>query len=640
MATGRGAMSGPGSPGPPPDRDEGHRLLPRFRRALDRLAPWGTRRRSLLLAPARAIRIGQRQGWGTLLRKAVRVWRWIPRLWVRAVPLPERLTWEERYDLWLRLTVLSPRRLRRLRREARRLRYRPLVSVVVPVHDPEPEWLQAAIDSVRAQAYGNWELCLADDGSTREDVRRLLADAERSDPRIRLRFNDRNRGIAAASNAALEMASGEFVGFLDHDDELMPHALFEVARLLNRAPDVDFVYSDEDKVGLDEWRTDPFFKPDWSPDLLMSVNYVTHFSVYRAEVLRTVGGLRPGFEGSQDYDLALRVTEATERIAHIASPLYSWRKVPGSAAASLEFKPYAFEAGTRALQEALDRRGTPGSVEPGQVGGRYRVRYVIRDRPRVVIVIPTRDRRDLLERCVDSIRDRSTYDRFELLVIDNASRESRTLEYLASLPGRVLSYPHEFNFSMMMNAAVDDVGETDFVLLLNNDTEVVAPEWLEAMIELGQREEGGGVGARLLYRTGEPQHEGIVVGLGGSPARNVAYGYFELGRTIRNCSAVSAACMLTSPEVFRALGGFDERLAVAWGDVDFCLRAREKGYEVAYTPYAVLYHDEGSTRGVGGMHGPEDDEIFLARWEGYRDPYYSPCFDPSTPFDLPLVEMR
>ena len=626
----------PGSPRPPHVLDEAHRLRRWLGPVLDRVAPWGTRRRSLLLAPARAIRIGRREGWPALLGRVLRVWRWIPRLWAPAIPSAERLTPEERYDLWLRLTVLSGAPRRRMRREARRLRYRPLISVVVPVHDPEPGWLRAAIASVRGQTYENWELCLADDGSTREDVRRLLAAADRSDSRIRLRSDDRNRGIAEASNAALGLATGEFVGFLDHDDELLPHALLEVAKLLNDRPDVDYIYSDEDKVDVDGWRTDPFFKPDWSPDLLMSVNYVTHFSVYRTEVLRSVGGLRPGFEGSQDYDLVLRVTERTKRIAHISSPLYSWRKVPGSAAASLDFKPYAFEAGVRALQEALVRRGTPGVVEPGLVGGRYRVRYEIRNHPRVVIVIPTRDRLDLLERCVDSIRARSTYDPYELLVVDNGSREPRTLEYLASFPGRVMAYPHEFNFSKMMNAALDEVGDADLVLLLNNDTEVVAPAWLEAMIEHGQREEVGVVGARLMLRTGAPQHEGIVVGLGGSPARNVDYRYFGLGRTIRNCSAVSAACMLTRPEVFRGLGGFEDRLAVAWGDVDFCLRAREKGYVVVYTPYAVLYHDEGSTRGVGGMHGPEDDEVFLARWRGYRDPYYSPCFDPARPFELPL----
>jgi GT2 family glycosyltransferase len=614
----------------------GYRLLQQLHRAFDRVAPWGTRRRSFLLAPTRAVRIGLRQGWGTLLRKATRVWRWAPGLWARAVPPLERLSWDERYDLWLRLTVLSPRRMRRMRTEARTLPYRPLISVIVPVYDPEPRWLRAAIESVRAQAYGNWELCLVDDGSTREEVRQLLTDFARRDQRIKVRFGDRNRGISEASNAALDMATGEFVGFLDHDDELKPNALFEVAKLLNRHRDIDYVYSDEDKVDLDGWVTDPFFKPDWSPELLMSVNYVTHFSVYRAELVRSLGGLRSRYDGSQDYDLALRVTEATKKIAHIPVPLYSWRKVPGSAATSLDFKAYAFEAGTRALEDALDRRGSPGVVEHGLIEGRYRVRYEIRGHPRVVVVIPTRDRVDLLERCVDSIRNRSTYDRYELFVIDNGSREPRTFDYLATFPGRVMRYPHEFNFSTMMNAALEEIGDTDFVLLLNNDTEVIAPEWLDSMVEHGQREEVAAVGARLLFRTGTPQHEGIVVGLGGSPARNVAHDYFGLGQTVRNCSAVSAACMLTRPEVFRGLGGFDERLSVAWGDVDFCLRAREKGYEIVYTPYALLYHDEGSTRGVGGMHGPEDDELFLARWGGYRDPYYSPCFDPDTPFELAL----
>ncbi|MGH2653577.1 MAG: glycosyltransferase family 2 protein [Actinomycetota bacterium] len=615
-----------------------YRLVQSLHRAFEAAAPWGTRRRSLFLTPLRGIRLIGREGWAAFVYRLVRVDRWVPSLWRPAMPPWDRLTPEERYEAWLRLVVLSPWRLRRLRRRADRFPYRPSIAIVLPVFDPEAGWLRAAIESVRTQIYVNWELRIVDDGSTRADVRELLSAYAALDRRIDVLSLDRNVGIAAASNAALERVTADFVGFLDHDDELKPNALCEVVLRLNDRRDLDLIYSDEDKIDVDGRLSDVFFKPDWSPDLLMSVNYLNHFTVYRTEVARRVGGFRSGLEGSQDFDLALRVSESTEGIGHIPMPLYSWRKVPGSAAAHLDFKAYAYEAGARALEAALHRRGHQGSVERGLVRGRYRVRYEIRDQPKVVIVIPTRDRVDLLDRCVESIRSRSTYERYELLVVDNESKDPRTLDYLHSFPGRVMRYAHAFNFSLMMNSAVEQVGAADFVVLLNNDIEVIAPEWLDAMIEHGQRDEVGAVGARLLFRTGAPQHEGIVVGLGGSPARNVKHDYFDLGQTIRNCSAVSAACMLIRPEVFRGLGGFDERLAVAWGDVDFCLRAREKGYEIVYTPYAVLFHDEGSTRGVGGMHGPEDDELFLARWSGFRDPYYSPCFDLDKPFELALRE--
>jgi len=610
------------------------RFVRRMHGAVDTLAPWGTRRRSVLLAPVRALRAIRRRGLGAFLRGLVRFDSW-SRVWELAMPPLERLTPEERYNLWSRLVMLNPGRVRRRRRLVKRFDYRPRISIVLPVHDPEPAWLRDALDSVRSQIYSNWQLCIVDDGCTREDIRRVLLDAQ-ADPRIDLVRLDRNEGISAASNVALQRAQGEFVGFLDHDDALKPNALFEVVKLLNSRRDLDYVYSDEDKAEPNGWLTDPFFKPDWSPDLLMSVNYVTHFSVYRTEVVRAVGGFRSEFDGSQDYDLVLRVTEATGQVAHIPLPLYSWRKVPGSAAAHLDYKTYAYEAGTRALEEALRRRGVEGTVEPGLVRGRYRVRYSIRGNPQVVVIVPTRDRLDLLHPCLESVRERSTYQNYEVVVVDNDSQEPDTLTYLRSIPGRVIRYPGPFSYSKMMNAAVEAAGDPEFVVFLNNDTEVIAPGWIEALLEHGQRPDVAAVGARLLFRSGEPQHEGIVVGLGGSPARNVVHDYFDLGRTIRNCSAVTAACMLIATEVLRELGGFEERFEVAWGDVDLCLRAREKGYEIVYTPHALLYHEEGSTRGLGGLHGPNDDALFRSRWGDYRDPYYNPCFDIHRPFEIKL----
>jgi glycosyltransferase involved in cell wall biosynthesis len=546
----------------------GYRVVNRVHRSFDRVAPWGTRRRSVLLAPARGLRVIDREGWGAFFRRLARVWRWVPRMFRPARPAVERLSPDERYELWLKTIVLSPRRIRQMRRRARSFAFRPRISVVLPVFDPEPAWLRAAIDSVRSQVYDRWELCIVDDGSSREDVREVIRSYEGRDPRIRVRYHEENQGISAASNAALDLATGEFIGFLDHDDELRPNALYEVVRLLNERRDLDYVYSDEDKKELSGWLTEPFLKPDWSPDFLMSVNYVTHFSVYRADVLRAVGGFRSEYDGSQDYDLVLRVTERTDDIAHIPLPLYSWRKVPGSAASSLDFKDYAYEAGKNALEAALERRGYRGAVEHGLVEGRYRVRYEIRGEPKVCVIIPTRDRVDLLERCVESVRRASTYERYELLVVDNDSRERRTREYLESFPGRSMQFPGTFNFARMMNAAAEEAGDADFLVFLNNDTEVITPEWIEALVEHGQRPEVAAVGARLLFPNGDPQHEGIVVGLEGAPAKNVAAPYFRMGRTIRNVSAVTAACMLVRPDVYRGLGGFEERMAVAWNDVD------------------------------------------------------------------------
>jgi GT2 family glycosyltransferase/2-polyprenyl-3-methyl-5-hydroxy-6-metoxy-1,4-benzoquinol methylase len=615
------------------------RLAERFRARVSRMAPWGTRRRSFFLAPARGLRMVARKGWGPFGARLLRPWAWVPRMF--RVAMPQATTGDERYELWLYLRVLGPRPLHRKRRGARRLRYRPTISIVLPTYNSDPEWLGAAIESVRHQLYPEWELCIADDASTRPETAAVLRRYADLDPRIKITFLEENRGIAGASNAALALATGEFVGFLDHDDELKPIALFEVARVLNQRRDVDYLYSDEDKKEIDGRLTEAFFKPGWSPDFLMSVNYVTHFSVYRKEVVDRVGGFRPGFEGSQDYDLVLRVTETTDRIAHVPLPLYTWRKVPGSAATHVGAKDYAYEAGRRALAEAIERRGHRGQVEEGLVNGRYRVRYDVEGEPRVVIVIPTRDKVDLLAACVESIRRRSTYRNYEIMIVDNQSSEPETLEYLSSFDGPVFPYPHEFNYARMMNVAVEHTGDSDYVLFMNNDTEVISAEWIEAMLEHGQRREVGFVGARLLFPDGKPQHEGIAVGLGGVASNldhgGQHFGYFDLGETIRNCSAVTGACMLTRTEVFRELGGFEERLRVAFNDVDLCLRARRRGYVVVYTPHALLYHEESSTRGK--LHPEEDERFFCDRWGRpfeLEDEYYNPNFSKRLPFRLEL----
>jgi GT2 family glycosyltransferase/2-polyprenyl-3-methyl-5-hydroxy-6-metoxy-1,4-benzoquinol methylase len=632
----------------------GYRFLEKMRWWINQMAPLGTRRRSVFIVVGHAFEVLMSRGWIAFIGGMLRFWRWLPRLFTRPTMPPaelptgptETLSLDDQYRLWLHANELTNERRQTLAAQARELNYRPTISIIVPVFNTEPRWLEQAIESVRRQIYDKWELCLADDGSSRRDTRQVLRRYRRRgllrryllrDPRVKVVFLKGNRGIAKASNEALRLATGGFVGLLDHDDELKPDALLEVVKLLNANRELDYIYTDEDKKDEDEQLVEPFFKPDWSPDLLECINYVTHFSVYRREVLDAVGAFREGYEGSQDYDLVLRVSEITDKIAHIPKPLYTWRKIPGSAAGSVEAKPFAYEAAKRALKDSLSRRGSLGRVVDGSFRGSYRVRYAIVGTPRVEIIIPTRDRVDLLQPCIESIVEHSTYGNYEISVVDNQSRDQKTLKYLDSFGGRVLRFPNEFNFSKIVNLAGME-STADFLLFLNNDTKVISPEWIEAMLEHAQRQQVAAVGAKLLFTNGRPQHEGIIVG----PFRGLAINakgirYFGLEKCVRNCSAVTAASMMTRREVFWELGGFEERLGVAYNDVDFCLRAREKGYLIVYTPHAQLYHQESKTR--GSLHPKEDEQFFRQRWdepEQYQDPYWNPNLDPTKPSRLVL----
>jgi GT2 family glycosyltransferase len=520
------------------------------------------------------------------------------------------------------------------------LSYRPKVSIIMPVYNPDPAWLRDAIESVRAQLYDNWELCIADDASSELAVRELLQECH-GDERIKVAHLKENQGISGASNAALAMGAGEYVGFLDHDDELKPDALYEVVKLLNEQPDLDFIYSDEDKRTPEGRLVKPFFKPDWSPDLLLSTNYVPHFAVYRKRLVDEVGGLRSECDFSQDYDLVLRVTERTKRIGHLALPLYTWRMVPGSAASDLEAKPKSIDAAKRALADAMQRRGIQAQVTDGLWISTYRIKYRILGEPLVSIIVPTKDQVWLLARCIDSIRRRTDYKNYEILVVDNGSVEDSTHKYLRRLaqqPGiRVLDYPQPFNFSTINNFAAQHA-QGEHLLFLNNDTEVISKEWLSALLEHSQRPEVGAVGARLLYADGRLQHGGVIVGLGGVAGHahkllpKEQNGYFVRAKVIQNFSAVTAACLMIRADLFADLGGFDgEHLPIAFGDVDLCLRIREQGLLVVWTPYAELYHHESASRGYEDT--PEKQrrfgrevEYMKAKWGDtlLNDPYYSP----------------
>jgi len=518
----------------------------------------------------------------------------------------------------------------------------PLVSVVMATYKTPEHFLRATIESVTTQAYENWELCIADDGSKSSALANVLRRYRASDPRIKLHFRSRNGHISRATNSALELASGEFVVFLDHDDLLTPDALYEIVRVANERPDVDIIYSDEDKIDRNGYLRDPFFKPDWSPESFLSRMYVGHVVAIRRTLVEALGGMRPPFDGSQDYDLLLRATERTDRIHHIPRVLYHWRIHDGSTASGSAAKPYAQSAAVRALSEALARRGEGGRVrEMPDCPGTYEVRFAIARSERVSVIVPTRDHGDDVERCVVAALSRTSYPDLELIIIDNGSTDEASLATFAALAARdprvrVVRYDEPFNFSAITNYAASLATGT-YLLFLNNDTEAISDGWIEAMVEHAQRPEIGAVGALLLYPDNSVQHAGVITGLGGVAGHSHKHypgdapGYYYMLKALNNYSAVTAACMMVRRSVFDRVGGFDESLAVAFNDVDFCLRVRDAGFRNLYVPQVVLYHFESKSRGLEVT--PEKIERFAgeiarmkALWPSLAlpDPYYNP----------------
>lgn len=518
----------------------------------------------------------------------------------------------------------------------------PLVSVIVPTWNTPEEWLRRCIGGLREQAYPRWELCVADDASTDPRVMEVLEEHARADSRIRVTRRASNGHIAAASNTALAMAQGDYVALLDHDDELRPHALLEMAEAIVRQPDLGLVYSDEDKLDVEGRRFDPYFKPDWNPDLLRSQNYVCHLTVIRTSLAREVGGFREGFEGSQDHDLILRCIErlAPAQIHHVPKVLYHWRAIEGSTALSRESKDYASSAGARAVAEHLERIGSGAQVEELS-HGHFRVRWPVpKPQPKVSLIVPTRDRVELLRTCVESILDTSTYRNVEVVVVDNQSSDPATLAYLKELETRdrvhVLRYDAAFNYSAINNwAAARCDGEV--IGLVNNDIEVITPDWLEEMVGHVVRPDVGAVGAMLYYPDDTIQHAGVVLGVYGVAGHIYAgmprgyHGHGARAWVAQELSAVTGACMLVRRSVFEEVGGLDERLQVAFNDIDFCLRLREHGYRNIWTPFAELYHHESASRGSEDTDEKKDrfaNEVrfMLDRWGGVLadDPAYNP----------------
>lgn len=548
--------------------------------------------------------------------------------------------WISRTESWQRAALEA---------EIARLSYQPTISILTPVYNVDPRWLDRCITSVLQQVYPRWELCLYDDASDNPATRRCLqAWEDHPDPRLKVSWGERRQHISRASNDALAMASGEFIGLLDHDDELSPLALHEVVKLLNEHPEADFIYSDEDKLTMRGVRRAPFFKPDWSPDLFFSLMYTCHLGIYRKALMDKIGGFRPGFEGAQDYDLVLRLIEQTsaDRIFHIPRVLYHWRQIPGSAAAGMSEKGYAHEAGKRALTDYMHRQDLAGEVVDGFLPGFYRLHRQVPDSPRVSIIIPFRDGVDLLRRCVTSILTTTDESWYDLILINNRSTAPETRRYLAELSDNpaisIHDFDADFNFSALINFGVGK-SRTDLILILNNDTEVINSDWLTAMREHLQRPEVGVVGAKLYYPDQTIQHGGVVIGIAGTAGHAFKHfpgdhpGYCGLLNAVRNCSAVTGACMLFKKELFNRVGGFDEvNLPINYNDIDFCLKVRERGYLVVWTPFAQLYHYENATKGDDAAARPQAPDYraqreaerayFQRRWQRViaHDPYYNP----------------
>lgn len=574
----------------------------------------------------------RREAWGELCRRGGRhaFASWLYRRYAR------RGGKEPTYERWLRLYDRRPT-------GESGPAQRP-VSILLPTWNTPEIWLRRCLNSVLAQTCPDWELCIADDASSAPQVRRVLEEYATRDARIRVFWRERNGHISAASNSALELATGDYITLLDHDDELHPQAVAMISEALRQNPQWRMIYSDEDKIDAEGRRYDPYFKPDWNPDLLCGHNCVSHLGVYSRALVNALGGFREGLEGSQDWDLALRCSERLhpDQIGHIPMVLYHWRAIEGSTAQGVDQKSYAHAAGLRALRDHFSRLGQ--AVEVRQIEGMlgaFRVRHPLPEPvPRISIIVPTRDRVDLLRQCVESILERTTYPNYEIVVVDNQSVEPASTAYLASLAGlsnvRVRPHNRPFNYSMINNEAVRDCS-APLVCLLNNDIEVITPDWLEELASHAMRPHVGAVGAMLYYPNDTIQHAGVVTGVHGVAAHPYCGmprghgGQMARARLAQGMSAVTAACLMVRREVYQRAGGLDVALQVAFNDVDFCLRLHRAGFTNVWTPFAELYHHESASRGHEDTPEKQarfDREVAFMkqRWgvELEQDPAYNP----------------
>ncbi|MBP0022352.1 MAG: glycosyltransferase family 2 protein [Cyanobacteria bacterium SBLK] len=551
------------------------------------------------------------------------------------------------YQQWRKRHRLTRSDIQAAREEMATWSHLPLFSILLPVYNVEAIWLEKAMQSVRAQIYPHWELCIADDASPASHIRPLLENYRESDRRIKVVFREKNGNISAASNSALELATGEYIGLLDHDDELAIEALFSIAKLLQSHPDADFIYTDEDHINPRGKHFDPAFKPDWSPEYFHTQMYTCHFGIYRTQFVRKIGGFRSEFDGAQDYDLVLRLTEKTQNIYHIPKILYHWRAIASSSASGVQGKPQAFQRGKKALESMLERSQYEGIVEETNMAGVFRVRRQLKAEYKVSIVIPSAGKQVreeektmcLLEKCIGSILEKSTYRNFEIIVVDGFDIPN---DILSRLHGKIelVRDRAPFNFSTRINLGAK-YAKGEMLLILNDDTEVITPDWLESMLEFAQQDNIGAVGAKLLFPDGKIQHSGVVIVESVHPM-HVFYGYegahrgYSFSNVVnRNYIAVTGACLLMRKELFERLGGLEEEFALNYNDVDLCLKAHRAGYRNLVTPYARLSHYGSASRSDRKVR-PEERQKLAQKWGEYLqkiggDPHYNPNFAPNNP---------
>lgn len=541
----------------------------------------------------------------------------------------------------------------------------PLISVVLPVHNPPLPFLRECLDSVLGQSYANWQLCIVDDASNTA-VRKVLKEYADRDSRVQLHLRCGRGHICEATNDALARSDGEFVAFLDHDDILAESALAEVAKAVRTYPDAELIYTDEDKLDAKGRRREPHFKPGWNPELLRAQNYICHLLVLKSSLVGALGGMRPGFEGAQDHDLLLRCAERIhpDHVVHIPKVLYHWRMHTGSTAVGGGAKPYAVDAARRAVVEHYHRLGISADIELTASGYFRGLRQLGEKPPHVSIVIPTRDRRHLLEPCITSILKRTNYPSFDIVIVDNATVEPEALAYLDELRSdprvTVVQHPTEFNFSAIVNNGARHA-RGSLICLLNNDIEIISEDWLQELVGHACRDENGVVGCMLYYPDDTIQHAGVVLGVGGVAGhahwrlKRGSGGYMGRASIAQNVSAVTGACMMVRKDVFDEVAGFDEGLPVAFNDIDFCMRVAERGYRNVWTPHAELYHHESASRGAEDT--PEKAQRFAheidtmkRRWGRVlrHDPAYNPnlslvepwyqlAFPPRLPANQPIA---
>ena len=535
---------------------------------------------------------------------------------------------ENLYQIWIEKNEPTKEELQEQKNT--KFKINPKISIIIPMYNTPVNFFEELVDNLIGQTYSNWELCLAD-GSPEEN--KELEKIYKKDERIKYKFIGENKGISGNTNEALSLVTGDFVALLDHDDLLPLFSLYEIVKCINENPDVEFIYTDEDKFEkLGGKRYDPYFKSDFAPDTLRANNFICHFSVFKKELMDKLGGFRSEYDGAQDYDILLRMSEETNKIVHIPKILYHWRvHALSTAKAGGTAKPYAYEAGIKAIQDHINRLGLKGTVEQGNTLGTYKINYEVIGNPKVSIIIPNKDYINTLKVCLNSLKKLTTYENYEIIVVENNSEESETFDYYKKIDGKdkikVVYFPEkEFNYSKIINFGVKN-STGDYIIQLNNDTELMTPNWIQEMLGFAQREDVGAVGVELFYPDNTIQHAGIIIGIGGVAGhvfKNLPkgiHGYFSKDAMIQNLSAVTAACIMTPKSIYYDVDCMDEKFKVAFNDVDFCLKIREKGKLIVYNPFVQFKHYESKSRGFEDT--PEKKARFQTEIDRFHDKWQS-----------------